>query len=136
EVLPAAQDFGIGLIPYMPLAGGLLTGKRQATSGTRTGDVEREYNLNLSENQMFAEYSALCQEIGEKETTVAIAWVLAQPSVSSAIVGVRTLAHLEGLARAAELELSTSTLERLNEIFNINRGRPLNPGAAPEAYAW
>ncbi len=136
EVLPAAKDFGIGVIPYMPLAGGLLTGKKSATAGTRTSDVEKEYNLNLSEDQQFADYSALCREIGEKETAVAIAWTLAHPAVSSAIVGVRTLAHLEGLARAAELELEPSTMKRLDEIFNINRGRPLQPGPAPEAYAW
>ncbi|KAA3656275.1 MAG: aldo/keto reductase [Chloroflexi bacterium] len=135
EVLPAARDFGIGVIPYMPLGGGLLTGKKTAVSGSRTSDVEKEYNLDLK-NQQFEAFSALCREIGEKEAVVAIAWTLAHDAVSSAIVGVRTLAHLEGLERASELELSTETMARLDEIFDINRGRPLQKGEAPEAYAW
>jgi len=67
---------------------------------------------------------------------VAIAWTLANPAVSSAIVGVRTVAHLDGLERAAELALEPQHLAQLEEIFNINRGRPLGPGEAPEAFAW
>jgi aryl-alcohol dehydrogenase-like predicted oxidoreductase len=136
EVLPAALDFGIGILAYMPLAGGLLTGKQQAPDGSRTADVEQEYKLDLSEGQQFAEFSALCRAIGEPEPVVAIAWTLAHPAVSSAIVGVRTLEHLEGLGRAAELELDAEVMERLDQIFNINRGRPLRPGPAPHAYAW
>ena len=136
EVSPAARDFGIGILPYMPLAGGLLTGKKKAVEGSRTYNVEREYNLNLSENRQFEEFSKLCRDIGEKESSVAIAWTLANPAVSSAIVGIRTLAHLDGIERAAELQLEQSTLDRLDEIFNINRGRPLQRGEAPEAYSW
>ena len=136
EVIPAAQAFGIGLIPYMPLGGGLLTGKKKAVEGSRTHSVEQEYNLNLSGNQQFEAYSALCQKLGETEHAVAIAWVLANPAVSSAIVGVRTLAHLEGLDRAAELQLDQATMIELDKIFNINHGRPLRPGPAPEAFAW
>ena len=136
EVIPAARDFGIGILPYMPLAGGLLTGKRKAVEGSRTYNVEREYNLNLGENRQFEDFSKLCREIGEKESTVAIAWTLANPAVSSAIVGIRTVEHLDGLERAAEVQLDQSTMDRLDEIFNINRGRPLQRGEAPEAYAW
>jgi aryl-alcohol dehydrogenase-like predicted oxidoreductase len=136
EVIPAARDFGIGLLPYMPLAGGLLTGKKKAVEGSRTYNVEREYGLNLSENKQFDEFSQLCREIGEQEPIVAIAWTLANPVVSSAIVGVRTVEHLDILERASELLLEQSTLDRLNKIFNINRGRPLQPGEAPEAYSW
>jgi aryl-alcohol dehydrogenase-like predicted oxidoreductase len=136
EVIPAARDFGIGILPYMPLAGGLLTGKRKAVEGSRTYNVEREYNLNLGENQQFEDFSKLCREIGEKEATVAIAWTLANPAVSSAIVGIRTVEHLDGLERAAEVQLDRPTMDRLDEIFNINRGRPLQRGEAPEAYAW
>ena len=136
EVIPAARDFGIGVLPYMPLAGGLLTGKRKAVEGSRTYNVEREYNLNLGENRQFEDFSKLCREIGEKESTVAIAWTLANPAVSSAIVGIRTVEHLDGLERAAEVQLDRPTMDRLDEIFNINRGRPLQRGEAPEAYAW
>ena len=59
--------------------------------------------------------------------------------MASTIVGIRTVAHLEGLEgleRAAELQLDEETMARLDQIFNINRGRPIQPGPAPEAYAW
>jgi aryl-alcohol dehydrogenase-like predicted oxidoreductase len=135
EVIPAAQDFGIGIIPYMPLAGGLLTGKQQSVQGSRTEQVEGEYGMSLSAQQ-FADYNSFCQEIGEAPYIVAIAWTLANPAVSSAIVGVRTAAHLDGLDRAAELQLTPDQMARLNEIFDINKGRPLKPGAAPFAFAW
>jgi aryl-alcohol dehydrogenase-like predicted oxidoreductase len=136
EVLPAALDFGIGILAYMPLAGGLLTGKQTIAEGSRTSDVQREYELKVSENEQFLAYSRLCREMGEEEFVVAIAWTLAHPAVSSAIVGVRRLEHLDGLQRAAALELDQGTMERLDEIFDINRGRPLQSGAAPQAYAW
>jgi aryl-alcohol dehydrogenase-like predicted oxidoreductase len=137
EVLPAALDFGIGVIPYMPLAGGLLTGKMQAAAGSRTQQVEQEYGIALSDtNEQMAQFSRLCREIGEKEMVVAIAWTLAHPAVVSPIVGVRTLEHLDGLDRAAELELDAETMTRLDDIFDINRGRALQKGPAPEAYSW
>lgn len=137
EVLPAAHDLGIGVLAYMPLAGGLLTGKaRQTPAGSRTREVEQEYEMDLSENRQLDEYDRLCQEIGEPGHVVAIAWTLANPAVASAIVGVRTLEHLDGLARAAELELDSEILARLEKLFNINDGRPLRPGPAPEAYSW
>lgn len=137
EVLPAALDLGIGVIPYMPLAGGLLTGKTQSGQGSRTSEVEREYGFSLGEtNQQMAAYTQLCRQIGEPEHVVAIAWCLAQPAVSSPIVGIRTVAQLEGLDRAAELALDESSLARLDEIFSPNSGRPLRVGPAPEAYAW
>lgn len=137
EVFPAARHFGIGIIPYMPLAGGLLTGKLQAAQGSRTSQVEREYGITLEPgNTQFQEYSALCREIGEKEHVVAIAWTLANPAVASPIIGIRKVEHLDGLDRAAELELSPEVLKRLDEIFSINKGRDLLPGPAPEAYSW
>jgi len=137
EVLPAAEALGIGLIPYMPLAGGLLTGKKQSVEGSRTNQVEGEYGIALGEsNKQMNEFSSLCAELGEKEHVVAIAWTRAQPAVASPIVGVRTVGHLDGLDRAAELELSAETLAQLDVIFDPNKGRPLRLGQAPEAYAW
>jgi aryl-alcohol dehydrogenase-like predicted oxidoreductase len=136
EVLPAALDFGIGVLAYMPLAGGLLTGKKAIVEGSRTQSVEREYEITAARKPQFEAFSELCQEIGEKEPTVAIAWTLASPAVTSAIVGVRTLAHLQGLERAAALQLDAEVMARLDEIFDINHGRPLQSGPAPEAYAW
>lgn len=136
EVLPAAREFGIGVIPYMPLAGGLLTGKKQAPTGSRTQQVETEYSMSLVDNEQFEAYSALCRQIGETESVVAIAWTLAHSAVSSAIVGARTVDHLDGLGRAAALKLAPEHMASLNEIFNINRGRPLRSSEAPQAFAW
>ena len=135
EVIPAAQDFGIGVLAYMPLAGGLLTGKSSSIEGSRTRSIEQEYGIRLSGNKQLESYSALCRELGEEERIVAIAWVLSNPVVSSAIVGIRTLEHLEGVERAASLRLDQDTIGRLDELFAINRGRALKPGPAPEAHA-
>ena len=136
EVIPAARDFGIGVLAYMPLAGGVLSGNKEVVTGSRTDTVKKEYGIGLQGNQQIAEFSKLCQEIGEKEYIVAIAWTLANPGVSSSIVGIRTPQHLEGLQKASELKLDQETLQRIGEIFNINHGKPLQPGEAPEAFAW
>ena len=138
EVLPAAQEFGIGVIPYMPLAGGLLTGKTIAPEGSRTQSVGQEYGIELSEqNKQLASFSSLCRDLGEKEHIVATAWTLAHPAVDSAIVGIRKLEHLDGIERAVELKLAPEVLARLDEIFDVNHGRPLRTSKpAPEAYAW
>ena len=137
EVLPAAKDFGIGIMAYMPLAGGLLTGKKVAEKGSRTSDLEGEYGMRVGpENPQLADFSALCREIGESEPVVATAWTLQHEAVSTAIVGVYKAEQLDGVVRAAELELSDEVMARLDTIFDINKGRALGPGAAPEAYSW
>jgi aryl-alcohol dehydrogenase-like predicted oxidoreductase len=137
EVLPAAQDLGVGVIVYMPLAGGLLTGKTESFDGTRTRQVEEEYGIRIGpENTQFREFSDLCRDIGEPERVVATAWVLQHPAVSSAIVGIRSVDQLAGLDRAAELNLDQGTLAKLDEIFDINRGRRIGAGHSPQAHAW
>jgi len=137
DVLPAAREFGIGVIPYMPMAGGLLTGKLRSLDGTRTHEVEKEYGISLGEhNAQLMGFSKLCQELGEKEHIVAIAWTLAHPAVTSPIVGIRTVAQLDGIERAADLKLSPEVLAKLDELFDINHGRPLQHGEAPEAFSW
>ncbi|HSU35642.1 MAG TPA: aldo/keto reductase [Propionibacteriaceae bacterium] len=137
EVLPAALDFGIGVLVYMPLGGGLLTGKTKSLDGTRTRQVEEEYGISLGpENRQFTDFSALCLEIGEPERIVAIAWTLHHPSVASAIVGVRTVDQLDGLDRAAALHLDAEVMDRLNQIFDINDGRRIGSGRSPEAHSW
>ena len=137
EVLPAAKAFGIGVIVYMPLAGGLLTGKTRSLGGSRTRQVEEEYGISLgADNTQFSAFSTLCRELGEPEHVVATAWVLHHPAVDSAIVGVRTVDQLDGLDRAAELSLDDAVMQRLNEIFDINNGRRIRPGSSPEAHSW
>ncbi len=136
EVIPAALDSGIGVMAYMPLAGGLLTGKPGAPAGSRTAAVEKEYGRSVSADAQFKDFSRLCRDMGERETDVAIAWVLANPAVYTAIVGVRAVSQLEGLARAAELSLDQAAMTRLEEIFHIMKGRSLKKGPVPEAFAW
>jgi aryl-alcohol dehydrogenase-like predicted oxidoreductase len=127
---------GIGVIAYMPLAGGILTGKVKSEAGSRTAAVENEYGISVSGDQIKA-FQTLCSDLGESPVAVALAWTLAQPAVCSAIVGIRTQAHLDDMERASELELDEETLKRLNELFDINKGRPIRTAKpAPEAYAW
>lgn len=136
ELLPAALDMGIGVIPYMPLAGGILTGKTASQSGSRTASVEEEYGIPVGSEQVQA-YQDLCSDLDESPVAVAIAWTLAQPAVASAIVGIRTVAHLDAMERASELDLDAEALARLDAIFDTNAGRPIRTGKpAPEAYAW
>ncbi len=136
ELIPAAKEFGIGLLPYMPLAGGLLAGKRKSDPGSRTSAVESEYKMKVEGNQQLAAFSELCRSIAEDEPVVAIAWTLANPATSSAIVGMRSVENLDGVLRATELRLDDETMRRLDEIFDVNHGRPLQKGDAPKAWAW
>ncbi len=91
EVIPAARDLGIGVLPYMPLAGGLLTGKSRSEQGSRTAEVEKEYGMPIGGNRQLEDFARICRELGEKEHIVAIAWVLANPGVYSTIVGIRSV---------------------------------------------
>jgi aryl-alcohol dehydrogenase-like predicted oxidoreductase len=136
EVIPAAREFGIGILSYMPLAGGLLSGKRKSEPGSRTSVVEGEYRMKVEDNPQLGSFSELCRKIGEDERAVAIAWTLANPATVSSIVGMRSADNLEGVLRAAELKLDDETMRRLDEIFDVNRGRPLHKGEAPQAWAW
>lgn len=128
EVLPAAQYLGIGVIPWSPLDGGLLGGNAlKKLPGTRSGrDAER---IEKHRKQL-EQFSALCKEIGEREDTVALAWLLANPAVTAPIIGCRTAEQFEKSLRAVEVKLDEEVMKKLDEIF------PGPGGRAPEAYAW
>ena len=137
EVLPAALDNGIGVLPYMPLSGGLLTGKTITSAGERTNEVAVEYGIDYEKNERIIAFNKLCAEMGEKPATVATAWVLANPAVSSVIIGVRTLKHLDEVERMSTLKLDESMIKTLNDMFPISEGRKLkNNLPIPECYAW
>ncbi|CAM2946537.1 aldo/keto reductase [Paenibacillus sediminis] len=127
EVLPAAQALGLGVIPWSPLAGGLLGRNALAGSGARSARSSERIEKHRSQLEQF---SALCREIGEKEDVIALAWVLSHPAVSAPIIGPRTLDQLRDSLRVPEVQLGEDTLKRLDEIFP-GPGKP-----APEAYAW
>lgn len=128
EVLPAAQRYGIGIIPWSPLDGGLLGGNALNPSpGSRS-----RHNKERAENQrtQLEEFAQLCEEIGVRQDTLALAWLLANPAVTAPIIGVRTLEQLENSLRALEVSVSQEVQQKLDQIFP-------GPGKqAPEAYAW
>jgi aryl-alcohol dehydrogenase-like predicted oxidoreductase len=130
EVLPACEDYGVGVIPWSPLHGGLLGGIiRKTEQGKRrlTGRAKEGLRKNRS---AIKKWEALCDELGENPADVALAWLLHQPAVTAPIIGPRTLEQLEGSVRATEIELTDDVLAQLDEIF------PGPGGTAPEAYAW
>ena len=129
EVIPACQELGLGLIPWSPLAGGLLGGilEKQAKGRRASDDMQKEIEKYRPRLEA---YEALCAGLGEKPADVALAWMLKNPIVTSPIIGPRTLEQLDGALYALDLQLSDDTMKKLDEIF------PGPGGRAPEAYAW
>ncbi|MET9022515.1 aldo/keto reductase [Actinopolymorpha sp. NPDC004070] len=126
EVLPAAQHYGLGVIPWSPLAGGLLGGVlRKENEGKRRQQAEA---IQKHRPQLEA-YENLAAELGHEPGDVALAWLLAQPAVTAPIIGPRTMEQLDAAERALDVRLDDKTLDRLNEIFPGHR-------TAPEDYAW
>jgi aryl-alcohol dehydrogenase-like predicted oxidoreductase len=129
EVAPACAAYGVGLIPWSPLGGGLLGGiLRKQSEGRSASDNAQKA---LAEHRPAIEaYEACCDELGESPADVALAWLLHQKAVTAPIIGPRTLEQLTGALRAPEITLDEAALTRLDEIF------PGPGGPAPEAYAW
>ncbi|MGH2594165.1 MAG: aldo/keto reductase [Anaerolineae bacterium] len=129
EVIPACRAYGLGLIPWSPLAEGMLAGALQeAAEGRRAAeDVQKEIDKHRSQLEA---YEALCREMGEQPAHVALAWLLRNPVVTAPIIGPRTLEQLEGSLRVMEIKLSDDVMKKLDEIW------PGPGGEAPEAYAW
>jgi aryl-alcohol dehydrogenase-like predicted oxidoreductase len=128
ELIPACEKYGLGLIPWSPLAGGLLGGILQkASEGRRASDRVQE-QVNKSRPQL-ERWENLCKDLGEKPADLALAWLLSNPFVTAPIIGPRTLDQLDGSLRALEITISEETHKQLNDIF---------PGykTAPEDYAW
>ena len=132
EVLPAAQAYGIGVIPWSPLHGGLLGGViRKMADGTTSRSASGRAADALEKHRPAIEaWEQFCAERGEAPAEVALAWLLHQPAVTAPIVGPRTGAHLDGALKALDINLDEPALMRLDEIF------PGPGGTAPEAYAW
>ena len=129
EVIPACREYGLGLIPWSPLAGGLLGGVLEKIDKGRRASDDMQKNIEENRDKLQA-YEALCSEMGEMPADVALAWMLDNDVVTSPIIGPRTLDQLKGSLRALEIELSEDTMKKLDEIF------PGPGGQAPEAYAW
>ena len=129
EVIPACRAYGLGLIPWSPLAGGMLGGMAAKIKGGRRTDEDVLEDYQQAKKQIDA-WEALCKKLGEQPGDVALAWLLANPVVTAPIIGPRTLEQLTGSLRALKIHLKTATLKELDQLF------PGPGGEAPEAYAW
>ncbi|ABU56221.1 aldo/keto reductase [Roseiflexus castenholzii DSM 13941] len=129
EVIPACQSYGVGIIPWSPLGGGLLGGVLQKAAEGRRADARMQERIDRHRVQIEA-YEGFCRELGEQPADVALAWLLRQPTVTAPIIGPRTIEQLNGSLRALEITLSDEALARLDAIW------PGPGGPAPEAYAW
>jgi NDP-hexose C3-ketoreductase / dTDP-4-oxo-2-deoxy-alpha-D-pentos-2-ene 2,3-reductase len=129
EVLPAAEAYGLGVIPWSPLASGLLGGVvRKEREGSRRYMDHVARQIEAKREQLGA-YEDLCDEMGEEPGTVGLAWLLTRPAVTAPIVGPRTPEQFESALRSVEVNLDEKVLARLDEIFPGHK-------TAPEDYAW
>jgi aryl-alcohol dehydrogenase-like predicted oxidoreductase len=129
EVIPAARHYGLGVIPWSPLGGGLLGGALQKQKDGRRGSEQFAANVEKNREKL-EKYEALCEKIGEPPAVVALAWLLHNPVVTAPIIGPRTMQQLEDAVHAAQVTLDDEILTQLDEIF------PGPGGEAPKAYAW
>jgi aryl-alcohol dehydrogenase-like predicted oxidoreductase len=130
EVLPACLDYGLGVIPWSPLHGGLLGGIIRKTEQGKRRLVGRAKDGLKANRKAIKAWEDLCDSLGEDPAYVALAWLLAQPAVTAPIIGPRTMEQLDGSLRALKIRLTKDVLAQLDEIF------PGPGGTAPEAYAW
>ncbi|MFJ6269588.1 aldo/keto reductase [Pseudarthrobacter oxydans] len=129
EVIPAAQQYGLGLIPWSPLQGGLLGGVlKKERDGVRRTEGRAAETLKKHQDQI-RQYEDFADELGHEPGDVALAWLLHQPAVTAPIVGPRTQEQLDAAVRALDVTLDADALKRLDDIFPGHR-------TAPEDYAW
>jgi aryl-alcohol dehydrogenase-like predicted oxidoreductase len=129
EVIPACRAFGLGIIPWSPLAGGMLGGALQKAKEGRRAEERRQKDIEKRRPQLEA-WEKFCGELGEQPADVALAWLLANPDVTGPIIGPRTMDQLTGALHTLEVKLDEGTMKKLDEIW------PGPGGEAPKAYAW
>lgn len=129
EVVPACQAYGMGVIPWSPLGGGLLGGALQKANEGWRSSTDQQKQIEQLRPQL-ERYEALCRDMGAQPADVALGWLLHQPAVTAPIIGPRTQEQLDGALRSLDVHLTSEQLAQLDEIF------PGPGGAAPEAYAW
>jgi aryl-alcohol dehydrogenase-like predicted oxidoreductase len=133
DVLPTCRRYGMGVIPWSPLAGGWLSGRyRKDTDiprSPRAQMVPGRYDLSLPGNQRKLDaadaLARLAEESGISLIEMALAFVIRHPAVTAAIIGPRTMEHLEAQLGAAEVELSGDVLDKIDEI--VPPGANVNP---------
>ena len=128
EVLPACRAYGLGLIPWSPLAGGLLSGKQTSTTSGRRDSEDMQTAMSERQEQL-DDFQSLCDELNETPSAIALAWLLHQPGVSATVIGPGSVAQLSSVLHVPEIQLNDATLARIDGIFPA-------VGESPEAYAW
>ncbi|MFJ9423134.1 aldo/keto reductase [Streptomyces sp. NPDC101249] len=131
EVIPAAQEYGLGVIPWSPLHGGVLGGviRKQTEGGRRAAGRAADTLADPKSRAQIQSYEDLLDKHGLEPGETALAWLLTRPGVTGPIVGPRTAEQLDSAVRAVDLDLSGELLTSLDEIFP-------GPGPSPEAFAW
>jgi aryl-alcohol dehydrogenase-like predicted oxidoreductase len=129
EVIPACRAFGVGIIPWSPLGGGILGGALQKAKEGRRADEKQQAEIEKQRTKLEA-WEKFCKELGEKPADVALAWLIHNPAVTAPIIGPRTIEQLDGTLRALELKLDAAALQKIDELW------PGPGGEAPKAYAW
>lgn len=136
EVIPAAQQYGIGIIPWSPLHGGLLSG---ALKRIKEGNVARtsesggrSMDAMVENRETIEAYEKLCESIEADPADVALAWLLSRPGVTAPIIGPRTMDQLDASLGAFNVDLDDEVLSKLDDLFPpVGKGGP-----GPEAWAW
>jgi aryl-alcohol dehydrogenase-like predicted oxidoreductase len=132
DVLPVAQEYGMGVLPWSPLAGGWLAGKfgdGKENKSRRSAMLPSRYDLSVPANQqklaMVNELTKLAEESKLSLIELAVAFVLEHPAISSAIIGPRTMDQLESQLSIPDIRLDTAVLDRIDELVppgtNVNR---------------
>jgi aryl-alcohol dehydrogenase-like predicted oxidoreductase len=123
DILPVAQTYGMGVIPWSPLAGGWLTGafgEGKRNTSRRSAMLPERYDLTIPGNQRkldaVNQLTTLADEAGVSLIELALAFVLEHPAISSAIIGPRTMEQLESQLGAPDVRLEASVLDRIDEI--------------------
>ena len=133
DVLPTCREFGMGVIAWSPLAGGWLSGRWRKGSdqltSRRSAMIPQRYDLSLPANQAKLEaadaLAQLADESGISLIHMALAFVIRHPAVTAAIIGPRTIEHLDSQLGAADVQLDTAVLDRIDEI--VAPGSTINP---------
>lgn len=129
EVIPACRHYGLGLIPWSPLAGGLLGGVLEKRGQGRRARQGMDKRIEANRTRI-EEWESHCREIGQAPAAVALAWLLRNPAVTAPIIGPRTVQQLEETLPVVDLTLDAESLEKIDAIF------PGPGGEAPRNYAW
>jgi aryl-alcohol dehydrogenase-like predicted oxidoreductase len=129
EVIPACRRFGLGILPWAPLAGGLLSGVLGNPSLGRRTLEEVKTNLEKCRSRIEM-YESFCAELGIDPSTLALAWLLKNPVVAAPIIGPRTMDQLKHSLKSLDVNITSEILAKLDQIW------PGPGGEAPKAYAW